>query len=135
MIGHISPAPGSSLSPSGGEGEGEGLFKAELAETIPSPQPCPETPLGLSARDRVFSKRCVVAERLKPVNEASHDARTVSTIQPSGTEVFVRRVALEDVEDRDDELVRDGHDRLVVAPSRLQAVELVLEVGALCPHR
>src|SRR3954469_2762420 len=75
----------------------------------------------------------VVAERVEAADEALGGAVFVDAVEVVGTEVSEGDGALQYVEGSDQDLVRDGHGRLLRPHARPQPVELVAQVAALGP--
>src|SRR5215218_11224370 len=79
------------------------------------------------------SEHDVVAEGVEAADQALGGAVLVDAVDVIGTEVGEGDGALQHVEGSDQDLVRDGHGRLLGTHARPQPVELVAQVAALGP--
>ena len=77
------------------------------------------------------SKHDLVAEKAEASDETLGCTVLVEAVEVIVAQIGEGDAALEHVEDRDQDLVGDGHGRLLRAHPGLQAMELVAQIGAL----
>jgi hypothetical protein len=84
-----------------------------------------------SLRSGLGAKHDVVSEPVEALNESLRHPVLVDAVEVIAAEIDESNTALEHMEDRDQDLVRDCHGGFLRAHSRLQAMELVAQVSAL----